>query len=114
MSLAKSNPPVVQKDSRPIEASSPPNSSPSTKPTHTVESALELLQSLKEPLAEQLKLTTTPLSINLSRIDVMEPPRGSAKEGEAHVLWTGPEDALEHDGGNRTLHDICGKDHQDK
>jgi len=72
----------------------------------TTESALSLLRSLSEPLAERLSSTGSPLSINFAYIDTMKPPRGTAA-GEAHVLWAGPENSLNGGDENRKLHEIC-------
>jgi hypothetical protein len=79
------------------------------KPPDTVENALALLRSLAGPISEQLGATASPMFIKFSRLDVMKPPRGTTGSGEAHVLWTGPEEVSEGDEGNRILHNICSK-----
>jgi len=71
----------------------------------TVESAMAFLRSLAQLILA--RLGPSPLNIKLSRMNTMKPPRGTAKAGEAHVLWVGPPEPSPEDEGNERLQDIC-------
>jgi len=96
---------------RPPKSKSPTPESTPENAIHTVESALTLLHSLREQIYDLLRTAKLPLSIRFSRLDIMQPPRGTTK-GDAHVLWTGP---MEMSGGgeeNKILHNVCNLVHQ--
>jgi len=59
-------------------------------PEHTIESALNLLRSLRPQLLETLRSdgAASSLSVPFSKIDIMSPERGDNEK--AHVMWAGP------------------------
>lgn len=92
---------------RPPGMKSPTQESTSENANYTVESALTLLHSLREQIYDLLKTAKSPLSIRFSRLDIMQPPRGTTKKGDAHVLWTGPVEMSEGDEENKILNNVC-------
>lgn len=67
---------------------------------HSVSDALQLLQSLREPIVARLRDISAPLTVPLEQLDVM-----NANVARAHVLWSGPD--VETSAGAR-LFGVCG------